>query len=102
MTREQPERKIKGCQHEFIPLNAGSRTERKQHGLQLVSTKFGQFLQRQLQTILVHELHHVKVLVMVQPIVKKHDLVFKKFNQHLNVETASSLGFQTGHFSSRS
>ena len=33
---------------------------------------------------------------------KNMDLVFKKFNQNLNVKMASSLGFQTCHFSSRS
>ena len=57
--------------------------------------KFGQFLQRQRKTKLVHELHHVKVLIMVQPTIQNMDLVFKKFNQNLNAKTASSFGFQT-------
>ena len=62
-------------------------------GQQHVLWKFEQFLKHQPKFKLAHELPHAKVLTMVQLTVQNTNLLFKKFNQNLNIKTASSLGF---------
>jgi len=62
MAREQPERGIGGCQPELIALNASSRTERQQSGLQRVPTKFGEFLREERDTQCNYDLPHAQEL----------------------------------------
>ena len=52
--------------------NASSRTERQQHGLQCIPTKFGQFLREQRDIQHNFDLHHVHVLTLMQPTIPKY------------------------------
>ena len=51
--------------------SAGSRTER-QHGLQRIPTKFGQFLREQCDLQHNFDLHHAHVLTLMQSTIPKH------------------------------
>ena len=62
MAREQPDRRIEGCQPELVALNANSRTERQQRGLQRVPTKFGEFFREQRETQHNYDLPHAQEL----------------------------------------
>jgi len=52
--------------------SASSRTERQQHGLHCVQTKFGQFLREQHDLQHNFDLCHAQALTLVQSIVPKH------------------------------
>ena len=52
--------------------SAGSRTERKQHGLQRVPTKFGQFLREQLDIQHNFDQSHAQALTLMQSTIPKH------------------------------
>ena len=72
MTREQPEREIKGCQLGFIAEVPVHEQSANQHDLQRVPTKFGQFLQDQHDLQHNFDLCHAQALTLVQSIVPKH------------------------------
>ena len=72
MAREQLERGIRGCQPELVTLNASSRTECQQRGLQCVPTKFGEFLREPRDTQHNNHLCHAQVLTLMQSITQKH------------------------------
>ena len=72
MTREQPEREIKGCQHGFITGVSVHEQSAKQYGLQRVPTKFGQFLREQRDIQHNFDLCHAQALTLMQSTIPKH------------------------------